>query len=171
MLLDACSLAKKNFDVLVSLLIDAFKIQSGFPKLDQIMPLPRNARLENQSVDPLKSRIRSKSPTKSRGRFNNFGQIYSRKSRKRWSGHVTRIRYQSNVCEWAWEKVSRWGWWICPRWANLHFVGDSVIVTPFWWHLEMREFGTMKDLIYFCLKTPNGKTENETKRFILINKG
>ena len=117
--------------------------------LDQFPVGPFN-KSRDQSVDPMKSRVRSKSPTESRGRFNNFGQIYSRKSRKRWSGHVTRICYQSNVCEWAWEKVSRWGWWICPRWANLHFVGDSVTVTPFWWHLEMREFGTMKDLIYFC---------------------
>ena len=33
-----------------------------------------------QSVDPMKSRIWTKSPIESRGRFNNVGQIYSRKS-------------------------------------------------------------------------------------------
>ena len=68
-----------------------------------------------QSVDPLKSRVWTKSSTESRGKFNNFGQIYSRKSRKRGSGHVTRICYQPNVCKWSWEKVSRWSWWICSR--------------------------------------------------------
>ena len=67
MLLDACSLASRNFDVLVSLLIDAFKIQSGFLKLSEFSWIILGQKIQWPVRGSLeKSRLDEKSNWKSR---------------------------------------------------------------------------------------------------------